>query len=101
MGLPDTTTLGRAIAVARRDGVPDRLPGPAEFDTRADDLQAVYEQAWLACRVIAERVGERGLRTIYRAASRGATVDRAMRTAGIERRDLVRTWRVRLQDLAG
>ena len=32
-GLPDRTTLGRAIEAARRDGVPDDLPGAADFDT--------------------------------------------------------------------
>ena len=33
--LPDGTTLGRAIAAVRRDGVPDDLPAAADFDTRA------------------------------------------------------------------
>ena len=37
------------------------LPTAADFDTRARDLQARYEEAWLACRIIAERLGERGL----------------------------------------
>ena len=35
VALPDATTLGRAIELVRRDGPPDQLPGPAEFDTRA------------------------------------------------------------------
>ncbi|HEV2796851.1 MAG TPA: hypothetical protein VGV65_04470, partial [Nocardioides sp.] len=30
-GLPDSATLGRAIAVARRGGVPDELPAAADF----------------------------------------------------------------------
>ena len=45
--------------------MPDELPGAADFDTRAADLQARYEQAWLACRIIAERLGERGLVSVY------------------------------------
>ena len=73
--LPDRVTLGRAIAAARRDGVPDALPTAADFDTRARDLQARYEEAWLACRIIAERLGERGLVDVYDAASAG-DVDR-------------------------
>ena len=94
--LLDTSTLGRAIELARRDGPPDRLPGPNDFDTRAEDLQAVYEQAWLACRIVAERLGERGLVSVYRAASRGVEVNRALRDAGLKRRDLVELWRERL-----
>ncbi len=55
--LPDTTTLARALAAVRRTGIPDTLPTAADFDTRAADLQARYEQAWLACRIVAERLG--------------------------------------------
>ena len=59
--LPDRVTLGRAIEAAKRDGVPDRLPTAADFDTRSRDLQARYEEAWLACRIIAERLGRAGV----------------------------------------
>ena len=67
--LPDRVTLGRAIEAARRDGVPDALPTAADFDTRARDLQARYEEAWLACRIIAERLGEQRLVSVYDAAA--------------------------------
>ena len=99
--LPDRVTLGRAVAAARRDGVPDALPTAADFDTRARDLQARYEEAWLACRIIAERLGERGLVDVYDAAS-GRTVDggpaprgalrcrTSSRSGGTRLRDLVR-----------
>ncbi|GAA5137197.1 hypothetical protein GCM10023339_77180 [Alloalcanivorax gelatiniphagus] len=94
--LPDRTTLGRAIASARRDGVPDALPTADDFDTRAQDLQASYEEAWLACRVIAERLGERGLLDAYRAASRGVALDRALDQAGLPIDVLTRAWRTQL-----
>ena len=81
--LPDGTTLGRAIAAARRDGVPEDLPAAADFDTRAADLQARYEEAWLACRIIAERLGERGLVSVYDAAAEGVTVKRALADLGL------------------
>ena len=45
----------------RRDGVPRRLPGPEEFDTRATELEAAYELAWLACDTLADEVGEQAL----------------------------------------
>ena len=69
------------IEAARRDGVPDALPTAADFDTRARDLQARYEEAWLACRIIAERLGEQGLVAVYDAAARGGRSSDALRTA--------------------
>jgi hypothetical protein len=99
--LPDRTTLGRAIEAARTDGVPTDLPAAADFDTRAPDLQARYEEAWLACRVIAERLGERALVAVYDAAAAGEPVDRALRDAGLAHRVLTRVWRERLRALAG
>lgn len=97
--LPDRVTLGRAVAAARRDGVPDALPTAADFDTRARDLQARYEEAWLACRVIAERLGERGLVDVYDAASGGTSIGAVLRRAGQSLPDLVAVWRDRLRDL--
>jgi hypothetical protein len=99
--LPDRVTLGRAIEAARRDGVPEAPPAAADFDTRARDLQARYEEAWLACRIIAERLGERRLVELYELAATGAPADRALRRAGLPRDEVVRTWRGRLQELAG
>jgi hypothetical protein len=99
--LPDRVTLGRAIEAARREGVPRSLPAAGDFDTRARDLQARYEEAWLACRVLAQRVGERRLVAAYDAASRGVPLDRAMRQAGLPTADLTALWRAELRRLAG
>ncbi len=99
--LPEMTTMGRAIALVRRDGVPGTLPGAVEFDTRGQDLQAVYEQAWLATRIVAERLGERSLVSVYDAVAAGEPVDRALARAGLQPRTLADVWRRRLQELAG
>ncbi|RYB96367.1 hypothetical protein EUA06_01985 [Nocardioides glacieisoli] len=99
-GLPDRTTLGRAIAAARRDGVPEDLPGATDFDTRDSSLQARYEEAWLACRIIAERLGERGLLSVYDEVAAGTPVPTTLRDAGLPTRELVRSWRARLERLA-
>ncbi len=95
--LPDRVTLGRAIEAARRDGIPEALPTAADFDTRASDLQARYEEAWLACRIIAERLGEQKVLDVYLAASRGVAVDRALRRVGPTVRVLTAEWRDRLR----
>jgi hypothetical protein len=97
--LPDRVTLGRAIGAARRDGVPRSLPAAGDFDTRARDLQARYEEAWLACRVLARRVGESQLVAAYDAASRGVPLDRALRRAGLPTAELTALWRAELRNL--
>lgn len=98
--LPDRVTLGRAIAAARRDGVPDALPTAADFDTGARDLQARYEEAWLACRIIAERVGESGLTDLYLSASTGGLTKRVLRRSSLSLDALVDSWRNRLRLLS-
>jgi hypothetical protein len=98
--LPLTTTAARAIAQVRQDGVPDGLPGPTDFDTRADGLEAAYELAWLACRVVAEKAGEQALVRLYQAASDGEPTAEALRDVGLSQPELVRAWQRRLQDLA-
>ncbi len=98
--LPDRTTLGRAIEVARRDGPPTALPSAAAFDTRAADLQARYEEAWLACRIVAEKLGEEALVSVYDAVAAGEPADRALVRAGLSPRELTRAWRARLRGLA-
>jgi hypothetical protein len=80
--------------------VPNRLPTAAAFDTRARDLQAQYELAWLGCRIVAERLGERGLLSVYDAAREGMPVGVALRRAGFALGDLYAVWRARLADLA-
>ena len=99
-GLSDHTTLGRAIAAVRRDGVPDDLPAAGDFDPRAIGLQARYEEAWLACRIIAERLGERGLVAVYDAAGSGTPVASVLDRSGLPLGELVSAWGARLERLA-
>ena len=99
--LPDRTTLGRAIEAARRGGVPSALPSAGDFDTRAPDLQARYEEAWLACRIVAETLGEQGLVEVYDAARRGVPVDAALRRSGLSVSVLTARWRERLERRSG
>lgn len=97
--LPDDVTLGRAIEAARRDGVPAALPTAADFNTRARDLQARYEEAWLACRLIAERLGEGALVEVYEGVSSGVPMLQQLGRAGLPVDTLTRAWRDELRSL--
>lgn len=59
--------LRREIAAGR---VPTDLPGQDDFTGGSDRLPQSYAEAWLACRMIADRYGERALLRLYRAAGR-------------------------------
>jgi len=66
---------GQSVAVTaaelRRDvaagDVPAALPADSAFAAGAPDRAQAYEQAWLACRLIAARTGVAGLARFYRA----------------------------------
>ena len=98
--LPLSVIAARALASVRRGGVPDRLPGTAEFDVAADDLEATYELAWLACVEVAEQVGEQGLVRVYTLASDGASTRDALAGVGLSTRQVLAAWQRRLRVLS-
>jgi hypothetical protein len=55
--------------------VPTVLPTAADFDGANPRLAQVYEESWLACRLIARRAGEPGLVRFYKAVSNIAASD--------------------------
>ncbi|MCA2188518.1 hypothetical protein [Nonomuraea cavernae] len=83
------------LAEEVRAGRPPReLPGPAAFAPTDDTerLARSYQEAWLACRFLAERSGEGTLVRLYRDAQR-AGVDRALASAGLSVGTLTAQWR--------
>ncbi|HVE99528.1 MAG TPA: hypothetical protein VNA12_10170 [Mycobacteriales bacterium] len=64
-------------ADVRAGRVPAVLPGDEEFGGTHTSLAQSYEMAWLACRLIAERTGARGLVAFYRyvGTTHGVAVD--------------------------
>jgi hypothetical protein len=64
-GQPVPVAASELRAQVRRGVLPTALPGDAAFDTGGSSASA-YEQAWLACRLIATRAGARGLVRFYR-----------------------------------
>ncbi len=98
--LPLSFTAAQARGSVRRGGVPDHLPGTAEFDPAASDLEAAYELAWLACLEVVDRVGEQGLVRAYQAASDGASTREALASVGLSTAEVLRGWQRRLRVLA-
>jgi hypothetical protein len=66
------TTASELRADVERGKLSRTLPTEAAFDTDGEAAQA-YEGAWLACRLIAQRIGPAGLVRFYRAV--GASPD--------------------------
>lgn len=100
--LPVSVTASQILTQVRRKGPPSHLPGPAEFNAQNVRLGATYESAWLACRLLGERYGERRLLAFYRAADRASSTTGPFRTVlGTDQRELTRAWRADLRRLAG
>lgn len=86
--------------------MPSALPGRREFESSGDQLSAAYEEAWLACRMIAERYGEDKLVRLYRTAEAEPgeagdprAEDRALHTVlGIGSARLAELWRAYLRE---
>ena len=101
---------GQPIAVAASElrgelehgRVPTDLPADTGFASSGAVLAAQYEQAWLACRLIAARVGQAGLVRFYRAvgtalAPKAEAVSAAFRTVLHETHaEFVHQWRAYL-----
>ena len=98
--LPVTTTAARIIALVRHQGAPRRLPGPRAFAAGAPHLEARYESAWLACRLLAERGGTSALVGLYRGMDHGGSLAPELRRwFGLTPAELVREWRTLLSHL--
>jgi len=95
--LPLTTTAARIIALVHRTGTPSHLPGPREFRAGAKDLEARYESAWLACRLLARDGGTGALVGFYRAMDRGGELGPELRRwFGLTPAAFTRQWRTLL-----
>ncbi|MDQ2838746.1 MAG: hypothetical protein M3Y42_20960 [Actinomycetota bacterium] len=66
------TELGAEI---RRGVLPAALPTNADFDGGNGRLAQVYEESWLACRLIASRIGQQGLVRFYKLVGSAARTD--------------------------
>jgi hypothetical protein len=98
--LPVSTTAARIIALVRRSGAPPHLPGSAEFAAGAKHLEARYESAWLACRLLARDGGTGALVGFYRAMDAGGEAGPELRKYfGFGPEAFTREWRTLLSHL--
>jgi hypothetical protein len=100
-GLATRVVAQELAADVRAGRLPAELPADDAFSTTRKDLPQVYEQSWLACRMIVQRYGEHALTRFYRSVGRAsnagwdgtAAVDRAFQELGITRAEFTRDWR--------
>ena len=91
----------KLLTRVRAYGAPHALPDDAAFAADADDLDAVYAEAWLACRLIADRYSPARLSRFSVELDRGRSVDQASRRVlGPSAAELTAAWRRYLTRLA-
>lgn len=101
-GVPVDLAARDLRAEVRAGTLPLTLPAYKDFSGANPRLSAVYQESWMACRLIARDAGEAGLVRFYRLVGRGAgnpiaVVDRALRAVlGIGYDDFVVAWRADL-----
>ncbi|MBC6465366.1 hypothetical protein HKK74_07655 [Actinomadura alba] len=76
-----------------RGHLPDALPGRADFDGSSSRLPQSYAEAWLACRMVADRYGEAALMRLYRAAGRRGDVAAFAEVLDVRPAEFTRMWR--------
>nr|WP_312018723.1 hypothetical protein [Streptomyces sp. I05A-00742] len=84
--------LARSVTSGR---TPERLPADADFGFTggAGRLARAYEGGWLACRMVAEKWGEKKLVAFYRAAGAGTWERAARDVLGVSEREFTEAWR--------
>ncbi|MGP4025279.1 hypothetical protein [Actinomadura sp. 3N407] len=82
--------LRREVAAGR---VPSALPAAAAFSGGSARLSQSYQEAWLACRMVADRYGEATLVRLYRAAGRVPEAAALSDVLGLTRDRFTALWR--------
>ncbi len=99
-GIPVSRAAGQILERMRKHGVPRRLPSSADLEPTANGLGATYEEAWLACRFLAEQHGRAGLLRFYRAVDAGSSTQEAFGSVlGTTQGEFVTAWRADLRRL--
>jgi hypothetical protein len=101
--VPVSIAAGDLIARVRSGRLPAALPDDADFDAARGEVSYAYNGAWLACRLIAQRHGERALASVYEQAAVAGRpgLAAALARLGTDERRLTADWRAHLLELAG
>ena len=101
-GVPVDLAARQILDRIRKDGLPSGLPSTGDLDPPANGLGATYEEAWLACRFLAQEYGARALVRFYRAVDEGSSTQAAFRSVlDTSQQEFVARWRDDLARLAG
>ncbi|GAA0972191.1 hypothetical protein GCM10009555_024890 [Acrocarpospora macrocephala] len=92
-GLSPRVAAAELAEEVRAGVLPRELPGRDAFEAGSARIAQVYEEAWLACRYIAERYGAERLVALYRAARDGDPDTAMARTLGGNMGDFTKGWR--------
>ncbi|WP_285703484.1 hypothetical protein [Microtetraspora sp. NBRC 16547] len=92
-GLTVRAVAAELAAEVRAGAVPAALPGREAFRPGSPRLPQAYEEAWLACRYVAERYGERALVAFYRAARDHDLATALVETLDTDLPELTTAWR--------
>ncbi|MFD5621672.1 hypothetical protein [Streptomyces yangpuensis] len=89
--------LARAV---RRGALPGELPRTEDFAFGGDPeaVARAYEGAWLACRLIAAKWGEKALVELYGRAGREPLETALRATLGVDRAGLTKAWQESLRE---
>lgn len=99
--VPVSVLASQILDDVRRNGPPETLPGPAEFDGGNEAIGASYEAAWLAARLLADTYGADRLLRVYDVAERTGSLDRAFdEVLGTDVAAFTAQWRDHLIELA-
>jgi hypothetical protein len=100
-GLAPRVVCQELAAEVRAGRIPRDLPTNAEFDGGNPRLAQTYEAAWLAVRLIAERLGRDGTAAFYRAAAT-TPLDLLLRDRlGVSRARFAADWRAYVKQTLG
>ena len=108
--VPVTVSAQDVLAAVRRGRLPKALPTAQDFEPTNERLAEVYESAWLACRLLADRYGQDKLVRFYRevgtgrlgAGSSDAPLDPAFEAVfDLTTARFTGQWRSYLESLAG
>jgi hypothetical protein len=101
-GVPLRVAAARIIRQVRASGSPMRLPTRAAFGVGRHHLEATYESAWLACRLLAATYGRPRLVAFYTAVERhpGGTRAAFRTVLGTTAQRFTAQWRRHLRELA-